>query len=313
MGGKRKVAIAMAVLALALIGAIQLRPVRNLYFAMTYERVFDRYDQTDKTPADVTATVDARAREARVLSAFFGLDNGLPSPIADFVICDGAAGSDGMPVIFSHEIDVQTVEPGDFRVVRLSGTIGEIACLTMAPADGPGELRTVLLAGQFGGQDDPPVSVEIAGHVLSQDQSITFKGARVDVTPLEEGPGLVFAQILPEASWNLGQQATSIPFGGGSGCPVGTKQIVMVTWAGGITKPSGDPADAQEGALYQIALADPDTIISPTALADTGDGDNNHKLCLDKVHPVSEVRFPAGHVTDPRDDLNPATSVSITQ
>ena len=312
MGDKRKVAIAMAVLALALVGASQLRPVRNLYFAMTYERIFDRYDQADRTVTDVTATVDAQGREARVLSAYFGIDDGLPSPIADRVICDGAAGGDGMPVIFSHEIDVQTVEPGDFRVVQQSGAIGEVTCLTMAPADGPGELRTVLLAGQFGDPDDPPTSVEIAGQILSQDQSITFKGARVAVTPLEEGPGLVFAQVLHEASWNLGQKATSIPFGGGSGCPMGTKQIVMVTWGGGITKPSGDPADAQEGALYQITLAGSDAIVSPSALADTGDGDNNHKLCLDKMHPVSEVHFPAGHVTDPRDDLNPATSVSIT-
>ena len=69
-----------------------------------------------------------------LLSAFFGLDNALPAP-ANFRLCLGAAGRDGMPVVFSHEVDVQTLEPGDFRVTTASGAIGEVTCLTLAPAD----------------------------------------------------------------------------------------------------------------------------------------------------------------------------------
>jgi hypothetical protein len=53
---------------------------------------------------------------AELLSAFFGLDNGLP-PQAEGV-CRGAGGADGLPVIFSHELNVDTLQPGDFRVTN---------------------------------------------------------------------------------------------------------------------------------------------------------------------------------------------------
>ena len=56
--------------------------------------------QQDTTTTDVTATRDANGREAALLSAFFGIDNGLPRA-ANRGICRGAAGKDGMPVIFS--------------------------------------------------------------------------------------------------------------------------------------------------------------------------------------------------------------------
>jgi hypothetical protein len=51
--------------------------------------------------------------------------------------------------------------------------------------------------------------------------------------------------------------------------------------------------------------------ISPVALADLGDGDNNHLLCLDTADTPVSVAFPAGVLTDPNDDLNPATSVAV--
>lgn len=50
-------------------------------------------EQTDTTPA----TVIRQAPE--LLSAFFGLDQALPSRAN--LICSGAKGQDGMPVIFS--------------------------------------------------------------------------------------------------------------------------------------------------------------------------------------------------------------------
>ena len=49
----------------------------------------------------------------------------------------------------------------------------------------------------------------------------------------------------------------------------------------------------------------------PTALADLGDGDNNHLLCFDFEGEPREVRFPAGFLTDPRDDLNPDTTAPV--
>ncbi len=279
----------------------------------SYEITLANSSSVDTTTTDITATRDSQGRQAALLSAFFGLDDALGGG-SDQVICKGAAGEDGMPVIFSHEIDVMTMQAGDFKVTTASGTVGELACATLAPADDTGELRTVLLAGKYGDIDDQPVSVEITGNLLSLDRTITFKGARIAVTPLEDGPTLVWAEVVPEEEWSLGQEASQIPWGGGSSCPQGTQQVVRATWAGGVTKPSGEAAGNAEGALYNVTVLLEDsstTEVTPFALADLGDGDNNHELCLDVVGAPQSVHFPAGHLTDPRDDLNPKTSVNI--
>lgn len=189
-------------------------------------------------------------------------------------------------------------------------------CLTLAPADDPGELRTALLAGEYGSAKDEPVTVEIIGNVLSLDGTVNFKGASVDVTPLEDGPSLVWAEIVPQTQWDLGGKATTSPWGGGSRCPMGTAQVVRVTWNGGITKPGGDPADDFERALYQVSTVTADGAaadIAPFALADLKDGDNNHLLCLDTTDTVTSVSFPAGHVTDPREDLNSDTAIALAR
>jgi len=205
-------------------------------------------------------------------------------------ICEGAAGKDGMPVIFSHEIDVTTMQKEDFRVTNASGTVGDMTCVTLDPADDMGEFRTALFVGQFGDIDDQPVT-------------------------LEEGPTLVLAEIVPEDEWELGKAATPRPFGGGSGCPEGTTQVVRATWAGGVTKPGGGEIDDGERVLYQVTvlLEDGGTIdVTPFAIGDLGDGDNNHKLCLDMAGTPQSVFFPAGYLTDPREDLNPDTTIAIS-
>ncbi len=304
-------------LLLAAVCAATLGGCQNLRLAMAiagYERTFDTYSQTDTTVTDVTNMQHADGREAHLVSAFFGLDNGLPERLSDRVACEGAGGADGMPVIFSHEVDIATLEPGDLRITTQSGAEYQATCLTLAPADDPGELRTALLAGEYGSAEDEPATVEIIGNVLSLDGTVNFKGARVDVIPLEDGPFLVFAEIVPESQWDLGGKATTSPWGGGNRCPVGTEQVVRVAWNGGITKPGGDPADDDEPVLYRVstvAADGADAEIAPFALADLKDGDNNHLLCLDTTDTVTSVSFPAGHVTDPREDLNPDTAIAL--
>ncbi len=301
---------------LAACGAVALAGCETVSTARAFahfERTLDAYAQTDTTVTDVTNARHADGRDAALVSAFFGLDNALPKRSANRVVCDGAGGEDGMPVIFSHEVDVQTLEPGDFRVTTASGAIGEITCLTLAPADDPGELRTALLAGDYGSLEDQPVTVEIVGNILSLDGSVNFKGAQIDVTPLEVGPTIVWAEMVPETEWTLGAKASSLAFGGGSSCPVGAQQVVRVTWGGGITKPGGEPADDVERALYKVTIVRDDATevdITPFALADLNDGDNNHLLCLDTTAQVVSVFFPGGHVTDPREDLNPDTAIT---
>ncbi|MBU44247.1 MAG: hypothetical protein CMN76_13585 [Spirochaetaceae bacterium] len=69
-----------------------------------------------------------------------------------------------------------------------------------------------------------------------------------------------------------------------------------------------------EGSLYRVTIQKDDgslTHVSPFAVADLQDGDNNHLLCLDVSGAPSKVFFPAGHLTDPREDLNPDTEIAV--
>ena len=271
--------------------------------------------QEDTTTTDVVATVDANGRQAALLSAFFGLDDALPR-FASRVFCSGAAGKDGMPVIFSHEIDVETLQAGDFRILSESGSLGEITCVTPAPADDVGETRTVLIIGQYGSADDQPASVEIVGNLLSIDGQLNFRGATTTVIPLEDGPTLKWSEVVPESQWDLGNPGTSFGGGGGDSCPEGTKQVVRVTWAGGVTKPGGAEIDDVERQAYRVTVSfgdEGETELIPFAVGDLGDGDNNHELCLDRAGSPLRVDFPAGLLTDPREDLNPDTTIEITR
>ena len=269
--------------------------------------------QTDTTQTTVIASQDFQGRSAELISAFYGLE-ALPNT-ASFGICAGAGGQDGMPLIFSHEINPDTLEAGDFQVVTASGRIGSINCITLEPADDLGELRTGLLTGDYGSASDQPVTVEVIGNILSLDNSLNFKGTKIAVTPLEVGPTMVWAEVVPEAEWELGKVATERGFGGGNGCPVSTKQVVRATWGGGVTKPGGAEIDDTERVLYKVTIEKEDGSISevtPFAIGDLGDSDNNHELCLDTEGTPQSIFFSAGYLTDPREDLNPDSTINIS-
>ncbi len=272
-------------------------------------------EQVDTTDTTVAPAGDSATDGAELLSAFYGLDDGLPF-LARFLVCGGSMGSDGMPVIFSEELDLDTVQAGDFRVVLEGGGTGEIVCVTPAPATDAGELRTILMIGDFGSIENQPARVEIVGNVLSHDQRSNFRGSQVDATRLEAGPTLLHAEIVPQDEWELGKSPTRFPFGGGSGCPDSTRQVVRVVWTGGVTKPGGGEIDDVEREAYRVFVEDDAgevTALSPFAIGDLGDGDNNHELCLDTEAPALRVEFPAGLLTDPREDLNPATEVAVSR
>ena len=252
----------------------------------------------------------ANGQTARPLSAFFGLDNALPAR-ANF-LCRGASGQDGMPIVLSHTVDAGTLQAEDFRIVTRSGFERTPICSTLRPAIDPGERRTVLLVGEFGdAANDPPVSVLVVDDLLSDGVTgdpVNFRGTRTNVTPLDAGPSLVLAEVVPEERWS-----TEIR---GSACPEGTQQVVRVTWAGGVRLPNGDESGDAERALYRVTVEHPDGSrdeIVPAALADLGDRDNNHLLCLDTSAPAVSVSFPGGHLVDPNRDLNPDTHVAVNR
>jgi hypothetical protein len=210
-----------------------------------------------------------------LMSAFFGLDHALPATSNQ--LCQNAEGQNGMPLIFPLELEITTLQAGDFRVVTQSGQVKPVYCVTPAPALDPGELRTILLIGDYGTKSDQPVRVKVVGNLLDKTSQYNFKGQTVGVIPLEAGPTLVLAQTAPKTEWS---QKTSRA----SACPSQSVQVVRVTWAGGITRPDGAPVGEAERLGYQVMLESAGgnkRLHTPFALADLGDNDNNHDLCLD--------------------------------
>ena len=249
----------------------------------------------------------APQQEARLLSAFFGLDNDLP--LAANRLCFGASGADGMRVVFSQTLDADTLQPKDFEVTSKSGDIHTPKCVTLRPAQDQGELRTVLLIGEFGdAPDNPPVSVKVVGELLLDGSpAINFKGTQVHVTPLADGPSLVLAESVPEKQWTQETNSTR--------CPQGVKQIIRATWNGGVRRPDRGEAGEAERKLYRVEVQRADGSsgeVTPFALAELEDRDNNHFLCLDTDDTAVAVSFPGGRLVDPNGDLNPHTTVKIS-
>ena len=95
--------------------------------------------------------------------------------------------------------------------------------------------------------------------------------------------------------------------------------MIRATWAGGVTKPGGGEIDDLEREQYKVTLQNKDgqnedgnsVEVIPFALGDLGDGDNNHELCLDVTGTPRSIFFAAGYMTDPGEDLNPATNIEM--
>ena len=256
-------------------------------------------DEQDKLGILTPETVESSV--ARLLSAFFGLDNKLP--FRSNRLCLGASGQDGMPVVFSHTLNTETVNESDFEVETRSGEVYSPICVTLRPADDEGENRTVLLIGEFGNAEtDPPERVSIVGdlHSDSEDSKpLNFKGLYTDVIPLDSGPALILAERVPREVWSKERRGTM--------CPDSSRQVIRVTWTGGVRLPNGNELGEIERSLYRIELEgenDRRLSLQPDYLADLEDRDNNHLLCFDSEFPAISVSFPAGHLVDPNRDLN---------
>jgi hypothetical protein len=210
-----------------------------------------------------------------------------------------------MPLVLSDEVDQSTLDAVDFRVGRRSGKVTTPDCASLRPADEENEDRTVLLVGDLGAKDDPPVWVSIVGPLQGEHGDLTR--ARTDnVVPLGSGPSLAYAERLSQSEAEVGTA---------SDCPAGTRQVVQVVWEGGVSAPSGtDPGDtARKRDHVTVQDSSGTRQVVPAALGDLGDSDNVHDLCLDTDALPLSVSMEAGTLAAPAGDLNPATSVAVVQ
>ena len=241
-----------------------------------------------------------------LVSAFFGLDNALPS----LLLCNQQEGLiDGMPVNFKFPLDASSLSETDFEVFDSLGNIHIPTCFSLAPANENGENRTVLLLGEFGtAVTNPPVEVRIVGDLFTTD---TFSGesacseiinlngvTTTNVIPLADGPSLFFAQRI---DGNLNE------------CHSGT-QTIQVAWNGGVTPyRSGD----SESDLFQYyvgySYCSGDLIpLVPISIVDINDNDNFHQLCFSTSDEIVKISMMANTVVDPNQDPNLYSQIDVS-
>ena len=240
-----------------------------------------------------------------LVSAFFGLDNGLPG-----LLCNQPGSLlDGMPVNFKFPLDASTLSESDFEVVDNLGNIHIPMCAVLAPANENGENRTVLLIGEFGTAiTNPPVEVRVVGDLFTSDtfsgesacsEIINLNGSiTTNVIPLADGPSLFFAQRID---------------GDLNECNSGT-QTIQVAWNGGITPYiSGDT----ESDLFQyyVGYSESSGVLIPhvpISIADINDNDNFHQLCFSTSDEIVKISMMANTVEDPNQDSNLYSEIDVS-
>jgi hypothetical protein len=280
--------------------------MKNILLLCLIFYLFSCGQRQDYTLSDKLLPIDQQ-REVKVLSAFFGLDNALP--IAAIGLSWQAPGKDGMPVVFSHELNPTTLEASDFKVKTAKGNLFDVNVVTLRPAMEAFELRTVLLIGEFGDYpDDEPIEVTITGELLARSGQ-NFKGHKVGVTPLQNGPFLSYAEYF-----ELDDSYPYVAEGKGCDCPKeNTNMVVRTVWAGGVRALNGEELGTKELERFSVYLqTGKDTLlVHPFQFGDLGDNDNNIDLCIDKEGIPLKVSVKADTAMDPRDDANDITSLEI--
>lgn len=248
-----------------------------------------------------------RTSETKMLTAFFGLDNALNQ--RSRLSYKNAPGQDGMPLVFSHEIDPNTLQGADFEVLTKNGDLIQVEYATLLPANEEFELRTVLLIGEYGNHpDNPPASVTIIGDLMSR-TGFNFKGQTIKVIPLEEGPILSYAEYF-----TFDEDYPYIEEGRGCDCPKAETQLVVkAVWSGGVRATNGNELGLNELNHFEVTLVqEADTlIVTPFQLADLEDNDNNIDLCLKESGTPLLLKVNKNVAIDPRGDKNPKTQMEI--
>ena len=235
-------------------------------------------------------------QNSSILSAYHGLDQ---LPLAASLLCgSNVAGDDGMPIGFSKQLQVDSVAPESFLVIRSNGESVVPNCATLHPADEPLEQRTVLLTSDFGTYGETPLRVEVTGPLLGFDGESLLGVSTEDITPLEDGPRVVLAErFAPDTNGLAGE------------CPEGTTQVVQLTWQGGVTGPA-NAALGEDQRLGTLVLLEDGTTVNPLTLVDD-DPDNHVLACLSEDSPAQWVVVHEGLFHDPGDIANPATHAEV--
>ena len=265
----------------------------------------NKKDSHEQVTNDCIGEYTKEVIQDTLVSAFFGLDNALPS----LFLCNQQAGLvDGMPVNFKFPLDVSSLSETDFEVIDKLGNVHTPICVSMAPANENGENRTVLLLGEFGtARTNPPVEVRVVGDLFTTNtlsgesacsEVINLNGiTTTNVIPLADGPSLFFAQRI---DGNLNE------------CNLGT-QTVQVAWNGGVTPYIGGDTESDLFKYYVgYSYCSGDlTPHVPISIVDINDNDNFHQLCFSTSDEIVKISMMANTVEDPNQDPNSYSEIDV--
>jgi hypothetical protein len=235
-----------------------------------------------------------RGEAPRFLSAFWGLDDGMPQQL------------DGMPITFSWLINPASIDPADFNVIRSDGTVTVPAFATLRPANESNETQTILLTGDFGDAASGvrPVRVRLVGQLSgsppgSKRSEVFSNLVSPPIRRLSAGPSIVDAWRIDPALLTNDANA----------CTVGSA-FVRVVWSGGITDfPTGNEVGVAVTRAYRLTyLHRGKTVtVAPLEIGDLNDGDNMHDLSFSAIPARAKlltITLPSRHVEDPNGDPN---------
>ncbi|WP_198659435.1 hypothetical protein [Winogradskyella aurantiaca] len=255
--------------------------------------------------SDTVPPIDQN-REAKALTAFFGLDE---LPMQSLLLYYKAPGKNGMPLVFSQELDPATINSSDFEVTTKDGMKHKVEFVTLRPAEEEFELRTLLFIGEYGiHPENPPVIVKVVDDLFSRSGQ-NYKGQVIPVIPLPDGPTISYAE-----HFIIDDDYPYVESGRGCDCPKDETSIVVRTvWAGGVRALNGKELGDPELSAFTVHMVkDQDTIeVTPFKLADLGDNDNNIDLCLKEMGIPISVVAAANIAIDPRNDPNPSTKSRV--
>lgn len=283
-----------------------MRAIASIFLVLTLFLIGDCSSFPEYTLSEQSPPINAK-RKARLLSGFFGLDNAIP--IQAMGIWSEAPGKDGLPLVISHEIDPLTLDSRDFQITTKQNQILSASFAMFRPAMEAFELRTILLLGEFGNYpDNEPVEVKIIGDLFTRDGQ-NLKGQKIKVTPLSEGPFLVYSEYFRFGS--------GYPYHAnlrGKDCPLSeTAMIVRAVWSGGVRASDGQELGERELSKFKVTFIEngKNHLVSPFKLADLDDNDNNIDLCLSQKGIPISIEVEENTAIDPRGDKNPKTRVNI--
>lgn len=239
---------------------------------------------------------DSEPSAGSIVAAYLGITDILfPGPLSDVTGCEQAFGDEGMPVVFDTQVRADTLEPSDFRITSASGAIHTPTCATLAPADEPDELFTVLLAGPLGTDSDRPVAVEVVGELSATDGRFLGGLSISEVMYFESGVTLALGFVDLAGSLCASR---------------GSTVEVALAFTGGVTAFANQELDDDDLAGFRILGAD-SAESTPLAFDDLGDGDNHVVLCVPEGVRPRRVELSPNTVFDPTNNPNPATGLDV--